>query len=195
MNLPAVSVFDEIDPDIFVPLHNLLEEISIPQSRAENRKGFGRARSLVFGLRKARVTREIGLSSASRKYPEIWNEIQKIGAQLNFDYTSVYLNKNVVCEWHTDKGNVGDTVIVSFGDYTGCMLNIQGFGEVETNCRPVKFDGKKLLHCTTPLESGTKYSLVYYTHECGFAAEGGFAAEAGGVYGLVGVPKNRFTSS
>lgn len=179
--LPAVSVFDEIDPAIFVPLHNLLEEISIPQSRAENRKGFGRARSLVFGLRKARVTREIGLSAASRRYPEIWQEIQKIGAHLNFDYTSVYLNKNVVCQWHIDKGNIGETVIVSFGDYTGCMLNVQGFGETETNCRPVKFDGKKLLHCTTPLESGTKYSLVYYTHECG--------------YGLAGFPKNRFTSS
>ena len=163
-----MNLLPEMHPEIFAPLNDLLEEISIPKTREENRKGFGRARSLVFGLRRARVTREIGLSSASRRYPEIWQAIQTIGEHLNFDYTSVYLNKDVACDWHCDKGNVGETIIVSFGDYTGCMLNVQGFGEVETNCRPVKFDGRKLPHCTTPLESGTKYSLVFYTHECAF---------------------------
>ena len=157
---------DEIDAAEFAPLYDMLEMIRIPRAKNENRKGFGRSRSVVFGMRKARATRQIGLSRFSVTYPEIWTEIQRIGELFPCKYTSVYVNKNVVCDWHVDKGNVGDVVIVSFGDYIGCNLEVESIGDVDTNCCPVRFDGKALLHRTTPLISGTKYSLVFYCHEC-----------------------------
>ena len=162
-----MQLLPEIDPAEFAPLHDMLEMIQIPKSKNENRKGFGKSRSVVFGIRKARRGGQIGISTFSKKYPKIWDEIQRIGNLFPCEYTSVYLNKDVVCDWHRDCGNVGDTWIVSFGDYEGCNLEVESFGEVDTNCRPIRFDGKVLRHRTTPLISGTKYSLVFYRHGLG----------------------------
>lgn len=155
-----------IDPEEFYNLYDMLEQICIPTSKNENRKGFGKARSMAFGMTKRRVGGEVGLSVNTIKYPWIWNEIQRIGELFPCKYTSVYLNKNVECDWHLDRGNVGDVCIVSFGDYEGCNLEIEGYGEVNTNCNVVRFDGSVLKHRTTPLISGTKYSLVFYCHSC-----------------------------
>lgn len=161
-----MELLPEIDASEFYNLYDMLECINIPPSKYENRKGFGRSRSVTFGMRKARRGNEVGLSVFTERYPEIWYEIQRISNFFPCKYTSVYVNKNVECEWHYDKGNVGDSYIVSFGDYEGCNLAVEGIGEVDTNCRPVRFDGKVMLHRTLPLISGTKYSLVFYCHEC-----------------------------
>jgi hypothetical protein len=175
-----------IDPEELSNLYAMLESARFQKESYENRKGFGaNSRCLVFGIRRTRCTREVGLSSATLKYPHIWDEMKRIGnlikgamppsepqtdrpqAELRgFEFTSVHLNKNVVCDWHTDKGNVGDTVIVSLGDYEGCELELRGVGSFNTNCSPILFDGKQIEHRTTPLLSGTKYSIVFYTHEC-----------------------------
>jgi hypothetical protein len=163
-----MQLLPEIDPAELAPLNDMLEMITIPQSQNNNRKGFGHSRSVVFGIRRARIKRDVGLSAFTKKYPEIWEEIKRVGDLFPCKYTSVYLNKNVECDWHRDVGNVGNTWIVSFGDYEGCNLEVEGIGEVDTNCRPVKFDGKAMLHRTTPLVSGTKYSLVFYCHECAY---------------------------
>ena len=156
-----------IDPEELSNLYAMLESARFQKESYENRKGFGaNSRCLVFGIRRTRCTREVGLSSATLKYPHIWDEMKRIGNLIGFEFTSVHLNKNVVCDWHTDKGNVGDTVIVSLGDYEGCELELRGLGSFNTNCSPILFDGKHIEHRTTPLLSGTKYSIVFYTHEC-----------------------------
>ena len=152
-----------IDPEEFYNLYDMFEDIKF--RKRSSRKGFDNAQSIVFGMRKNR-RQEVGLSTNTMKYPWIWNELQRIGELFPCKYTSVYVNKNVECDWHLDKGNVGDVWIVSFGDYQGCNLEIEGYGEVNTNCNVVRFDGSVLKHRTTPLISGTKYSLVFYCHSC-----------------------------
>jgi len=162
-----ITQLPPVDPEELSNLYAMLEYINFPKEKYENRKGFGdNSRCMVFGIRRARRTQEIGLSAATLKHPYVWDELQRIGRLLNFPFTSIHLNKNVVCDWHTDKGNIGNTVILSLGDYEGCNLQLKNLGEFNTNCSPILFDGKLIEHRTTPLQSGTKYSIVFYTHVC-----------------------------
>jgi hypothetical protein len=75
---------------------------------------------------------------------------------------------------HKDSKNQGKSLLISFGDYEGCKLMIDG-KEYDTNCKPIIFDGSSLEHWNTPLISGNKYSIVFYI--------GG-----GGSQGLVSLP-------
>lgn len=156
----------DFDPELFVPLHNLLEQIEIPRSAKNNRKNFGIHRNACFGIVKNRITKNVGDSAFTKKHPEIWEEIKKIGTLFSgFTFTSVHLNKNVVCGEHRDKHNIGTSVIVAFGDYEGCRLLTEHGDDVDTNCHAILFDGRNTTHWNSPLISGTKYSLVFYTHD------------------------------
>jgi hypothetical protein len=162
----VVTDLGEIDPECFFKLYNYLENINIKLQKETDRVGFGKHRCAPFGFVKKREGSHIGISAYTVKYPEIWDEIKTIGRIFHpFKFTSVHLNKDVVCGRHRDKGNTGDSIIVSFGDYEGGNLYTE-HGEVyNTNCRAVKFNGREITHWTDEITNGTKYSLVFYTHE------------------------------
>jgi len=151
----------------FQDLHQMLSKITIPNYR-ERFKGITENRCLIFGLIKNRITREYGLSAASKKYDSIYREVIRIGNLIcPFHFTTVHLNKNVVCPRHKDRLiNQSQSLIVSFGEYKGCTLMVELEEGLATECdcrhRPIIFDGRQYYHWNTPLESGTKYSLVYY---------------------------------
>ena len=152
----------------FGELESMLSKITIPNYR-ERFKGLAQNRCLIFGLIKNRITREYGQSAASKKYGSISREVMRIGNLIcPFPFTTVHLNKNVTCPPHKDRLiNQSQSLIVSFGEYKGCALMAEFEDGVPTNCdcrhRPIIFDGRKYTHWNTPLESGTKYSLVYYS--------------------------------
>jgi hypothetical protein len=159
----------EINPEEFFLLHNMLEMVSIPLNKKDNRKGFDEHRCACLGIVRSRKSGKIGLSAFSRKYPEIWTELKRIGKLFEpsgFTFTSVHLNKNVSCGQHRDKHNIGLSVIVAFGDYEGGRLLTEDGDDINTNCNAILFDGKNTTHWNSPLVAGTKYSLVFYTHEC-----------------------------
>jgi hypothetical protein len=54
---------------------------------------------------------------------------------------------------------------VSFGEYTGCELVVDG-DVYDARNRGVIFDGSKIEHWNVPTLSGTKYSLVYFRPQC-----------------------------
>ena len=157
-----------IDSSEFAPLLGMLNSIRIPMRSVtsnNSRRGFGSHRCMTFGVVRARYRGRTGVSSPSCLYPEIYSEITRIGNLLSpdFPFTSIHLNKNVVCPIHTDSTNVGTSMVVSFGDYAGCEL-VVGEVEVETRHRGVIFDGTTIPHYNRDTLTGTKYSLVYYTH-------------------------------
>lgn len=156
-------ILQKLDEKEFDKLSEMLSHISIPYKQGTStRKGFGRHRATVFGLSKARYTAKIGDSAYSKKYPEIWEEIKRIGNLcVPFEFTSVHLNHNVVCPKHIDNGNAGVSVLVSFGDYTGCNIVI-GETEYDTKHNPIMFNGGLLEHFNTNDLIGNKYSLVFY---------------------------------
>jgi hypothetical protein len=122
-----------------------------------------------------------GPSRWNRKFPKLYRLVKKLIAYCHpdFKYTTIQVNKNLMCKPHVDKNNMGDSYIIAFGDFTGGELSIDtqsipGITSVEENYsnaigesfniknRWKRFDGRQI-HWVEPFE-GERYSLVFFTH-------------------------------
>jgi hypothetical protein len=160
-----VDIYEKFDESLFNELEKLLSKIKVPRkSLRNNRPNFpARCRAMSLGLSKGRFDGIIGLSYYSKKYAEIYAEVVKIGEAISphFNFQSIHLNNNVVCPKHLDSKNVGESVLVSFGDYEGCNIVIEG--EIyDAKHTPIKFNGALMEHWNTNDLVGNKYSLVFY---------------------------------
>jgi hypothetical protein len=174
-NDDRVHILDRVDPSVFDPLFGMLNKINVPLKSAENnnsRKGFSKHRSMTFGIVKVRYSGTVGISRPSLQYPAIYAEMRRLAHLIapDFAFSSIHLNKNVVCPLHKDDNNVGQSLLVSFGDYTGCEL-VVGDQVLDTKHRPVIFDGSRLEHMNLPTLVGTKYSLVFFNTKHGNRAQ------------------------
>jgi len=155
----------KIEPSELSCLYGMLENIYITKrGMKSNRRGFPEGhRSTTFGYTKGRYNGIFGLSKYSVKYPEIYDELLRIGnTYCPFKFNSIHINKNVVCPRHKDSKNIGDSMLLSFGDYTGCNIVINN-KTYDANCNPVVFNGSELEHWNSDDLVGTKYSLVFFT--------------------------------
>lgn len=144
-------------------LYKELQKITIPYKQGRsNRRGFPKHRATTFGITRARYSGKVGPSRATLKWPHIWEEIQKIGNHFNFNFTSVQVNHNCMCPPHKDTKNIGDSLLISFGEYTGGEIVIEG--EVKNAyCNPIIFNGHELEHWNLD-HVGNKYSLVFFNN-------------------------------
>lgn len=159
-----ISIFQfNIPSNTFNLLFSQLEQITINYRVGKsNRLGFPKYRGCVWGISRARFSGKIGLSRYSIKFNEIYQEIVRIGKMIcPFEFSSIQMNKNLVCPKHVDSNNVGKSLLVSFGSYKGNNIIIDN-KEYNTNYSSVIFNGAKLEHYNTPQISGTKYSLIYF---------------------------------
>lgn len=175
---PLVKQFS-IDKSIFEKLESLLEKYKIPWKSAagvdskgrttNGRRGFDKHRGCIYGYTKHKITRNIDLSHQTKKHPDVYEELIRVGklicqrlpSECPFDFTSIQVNNNLVCPKHKDTNNVGESLLVSCGDYEGCNIVVEGT-EYNSKYSPVIFDGSKLEHWNTKLISGNKYSLIYF---------------------------------
>lgn len=158
---------NELLPDDYLDVYNLL--CDTPLTKQSNKSGrartFGEHRAVLLGYVKGRISREFNLSAETKKRPELYNAVVELGNKIcPFPFDAIQINHNLECSKHIDKGNVGLSCIVSFGDYTGCDLVVDK-NTYNTNCRPLIFDGGKYYHWNTPLLTGCKYSLVYFKNQ------------------------------
>ena len=142
----------------------ILDTISMPYN--QERLGFPKFRGYILGTSRGRFGRsKEGLSRMTKKYPNQWERIKEWAYENvphDVEWNCIQVNKNLVCPLHKDKNNVGKSFIVSFGDYEGCNLVVEG---VEHDIRTgLVFDGYIQEHYNTPLISGTKYSLVFFNN-------------------------------
>lgn len=81
-------------------------------------------------------------------------------------YTSITVNQNYRAKAHKDKGNVGPSFLVAFGDYTGGDLKLwESDEEHSVDVRqPLVRDFSQVLHEVAEFQ-GERFSLVYYTLE------------------------------
>ena len=135
-----------------------------------SKRRFPEHRAEVFGYIKRRPflvrpnAKEI--SKISHKNPDLYNELLRIGNIIcPFKFSSIFINNNCISPKHKDSGNIGLSLLVSFGDYQGCNIVVED--EVyDAKYKPLIFDGSKLEHWNTPFigeqEQNNKYSLIFY---------------------------------
>lgn len=128
-------------------------------------RGLGVKYGKVFGMVQARISRKFGLSAESKKYPETYEMLKKIGDKITEKYglqwNGIQINKNATCKAHKDKNNTGLSVIFSVGDFSGGELVI-GDKPYDTHNNPLLFDGKNYVHYNNEFKAGTKYSITYF---------------------------------
>ena len=88
-----------------------------------------------------------------------------------FDQVTInYSPTGTIIKQHLDKVNVGDSVLVAFGDYTGGLTyvaNDKDHNFTLTDCREelLLFNGAEKKHGVTAITSGERYSLVFYKNK------------------------------
>jgi hypothetical protein len=99
--------------------------------------------------------------------PYLYKLLLDFGAKyIDISYNSVQVNHNYKADKHRDKNNVGDSVIVAFGNYTGGNLVIHEgdlSGTHDIRYKPIKGDFSKNLHSVDDF-TGDRVSLVYFTY-------------------------------
>ena len=88
-----------------------------------------------------------------------------------FDQVTInYSPPGTIIKQHLDKVNVGDSVLVAFGDYSGGSTYIQNIKDRNFqmhDCRlePTIFNGSERKHGVTCVQGGNRYSLVFYKNK------------------------------
>ena len=99
-------------------------------------------------------------------YPE-FHDIAKEFRDLHFPkfkYSQIQINKNYPIPKHKDSKNQDESVLVTFGDFTGGLTCIDSNGitlKFDARDRKALFDGSKHEHWVEPF-NGDRYSLVFF---------------------------------
>jgi hypothetical protein len=121
----------ENDKDILAKIYETLEDITLPiaycgvnrvgshharKIGVTNQKG---ARQTVFGM--TRYKGLLQLSSYSKKYPHVMTLFKEFikSHYPDFEFNSVYVNRNTIAKKHFDSKNTGISLLVGLGYYTG----------------------------------------------------------------------------
>jgi hypothetical protein len=159
---------DELNQEFFKELHICV--LLSPPRITDSRKNSGKGRTQAYGIiNRVKGGRGIGLGMNCEKYPKIWEEGRTLAHMIcpeNLNWTTFMLNMNYEATKHKDKNNVGESLVVAFGDYTGGELVIVNDDDTETEYniryRPVIMDASKITHYVKPITSGTRYSIIFF---------------------------------
>lgn len=99
--------------------------------------------------------------------PDLWEAFEEFRDLYfpHFDFSGVQLNHNYAIGPHKDANNVGESVLVSCGYYTGGLTCVEmEDGEIQkfdARLRPVVFNGSKYTHYVEPF-TGDRFSIVFF---------------------------------
>ena len=157
----SVTLAREHDPDDFAELIAELQAHPIPINH--DRRVAGKGRSQAFGVIR-RWSYRPWLSRNTWMRPILWKLLLAFAESfVTIEWDAIQVNDNYQSAPHRDKGNCGVSYIVSFGDFTGGELVVEG-NTYDIRHRAFLFNGSELLHRTNPW-SGSRYSLVFYRIE------------------------------
>lgn len=127
-------------------------------------------RAFVLGkVRKWDVHGRLVESQFNAKFPELYADLKRLMHMHDpsFRFTSIQLNRNVQTETHVDRRNKGASYCLGIGTYTGGGIVIY-----PPDHAPVRFanrrkwvwyEGCKLPHASLPVQSGTRFAIIYFT--------------------------------
>lgn len=120
--------------------------------------------SITFGRVKPYFTKnaEIQDRKANGLYPELYKNLKLIAQTYfpDFEFNTITLNHNLQCQPHKDSKNVGNSIIIGFGDYKDGELNIEG-EKHDIKYKPLKFNGALKKHWVEPF-TGERWTAVYF---------------------------------
>tara|TARA_R110000822_G_scaffold94231_1_gene216220 strand:+ start:1770 stop:2357 length:588 start_codon:yes stop_codon:yes gene_type:complete len=90
-----------------------------------------------------------------------------------FEWTEIQINhmpEGCRTKQHLDKVNVGDSILIAFGDYKGGLTyvknkNDRNYEIHDARFEPIQFNGAERLHGVTTITSGDRFSLVFYKNK------------------------------
>lgn len=105
-----------------------------------------------------------GDSRFNKKYTLLYDKLRDLIKNYDntFKYTTIQVNKNVVCNPHKDKNNVGLSYIIGLGDYLDGELIIEN-QKFDIKNKFLLFDGKMTHYNNVFI--GDRYSIIYFTHQ------------------------------
>ena len=145
----SVSDTPENEPDRFYWIAGLVRDWSM---RAHN----GYKQSLVISKPTSMPKHQKAIELAT-KYIDLYDP--------SFSYTSIQFSRCMLTPRHVDKNNVGNSIIVGVGNYTGGALNIhhgEEIEEVDIYRKPYMFDAGNTPHSTGDF-SNDRITITYYT--------------------------------
>lgn len=146
--------------EVVEKLESKISKINIP-CKDSRYKTAGVGRSIVFGLTRHRAKSGLHISANTLKYPDIWELLQIIGHNLNFNFSSVMINRDYQCNEHTDNNKKGTlNLIHGFGDYEGGELKYDGH-LYDIKNKWLIFDGH-LKHSVEPF-TGNRNTITFFT--------------------------------
>ena len=164
----------EEDKEILQEIYEELEEITLPTTFSSNK---GKHHAVKTGVTKQKQARQtcFGLvkykgkiteSQYAKKYPYMMELFKEFidSHYPGFKFNGIYVNKNVVCKKHLDSKNVGESLLVGLGDYTGgqSVLYINNKErKFHIKSQSLIFNGSEIEHRSLPFK-GTRYSLVFF---------------------------------
>jgi len=152
-----------IDPDVFKPIIDEIERKPVEINKYRDVAGSGR--SQAFGI----VNRRCLPPDYSRQCwlrPYLYKLLLDFGNTYvkDISWNAITVNQNYKADKHRDKGNIGKSFLVAFGDYEGGDLKIYE-GDLSGNhnirYKPIITDFNKYYHSVESF-TGNRYSLVYY---------------------------------
>ena len=102
--------------------------------------------------------RPLAPSRFMKKDRRIYDECKRLF--FDFDFDGVQINRNVLCPPHKDTKNIGDSLLIGFGEYEGGETLIEGVKH-DIYHTPVIFNGYEKEHSVCQFE-GERYSVVLF---------------------------------
>lgn len=152
-----------IEPEVFDAI--ITELRKQPLELNEYRMKAGSGRSQTFGI----VNRRSSPPDYSRqnwKRPKLYHHLLEFAKNyVDISWNAITVNQEYRAGPHYDRGNVGNSFLVAFGDFLGGELRIhegpmEGLYDIRHN--PIVTDFSSQLHSVKPFV-GERYSLVFYT--------------------------------
>jgi hypothetical protein len=147
-----------------------LEKITVPKLADNNRSEIlgKNGRSMTFGYG-YKIAASPGPYRWNARKAELFAALVKFGnlvVPVDWEYDSITLNHNMVANKHKDVKNVGLSVIVGIGNYTGGEIKVwdgndENPKEYNIHNKPLMFNGGLLYHEGTPFEN-SRYTMVFY---------------------------------
>lgn len=123
----------------------------------------------AFVLGKARDYRKSELveSAKNRRFPELFSALKKFVKWKfpNHKWNAIQINRNVSTGFHYDKGNIGKSLCIGIGDYTGGGIRLDlknGMKDINNKDKWLVYDGTTTKHKTIPATKGNRYALIFY---------------------------------